>query len=69
MTEQEVINAIQYMQDAIDKIITLGDLIANELNLQVCHNINVFECNGRDGLVNYVYDDKMIEIDESRFEE
>ena len=59
----------QYMQEAIDKIITLGDLIANELNLQTFHKINIFECDGRDELVNYVYDAEKIEIDESRFEE
>lgn len=57
------------MQDSIDKIITLGDLIANELNLYTFHNINIFECEGRDGLVNYVYDKELIYIDESRYEE
>lgn len=59
----------QNMQESINKIILLGDSIANELNLYTFHNINIFECDGRDGLVNYVYDKNLIEIDESRFEE
>ena len=58
-----------YMEDSISQIILLGDIIAKELNLNTFHNINVFECDGRDGLVNYVYDKNMIDIDESRFEE
>ena len=57
-----------YMEDSISQIILLGDIIAKELNLNTFHNINVFECDGRDGLVNYVYDKYMINIDESRFE-
>lgn len=59
----------QYMQEATDKIIILGDIIANELNLHIFHTINIFECDGRDGLVNYVYDREKTNIDESRFEE
>lgn len=59
----------QYMQEATDKIIVLGDLIANELNLRIFHDINIFECDGRDGLVNYIYDEEKIMIDETRYEE
>lgn len=59
----------QNMEESINKIIELGDLIANELNLHTFHNINIFECDGRDGLVNYVYDKELIMIDESRYEE
>ena len=57
------------MQESINKIILLGDSIANELNLHTFHNINIFECDGRDGLVNYVYDKELTMIDESRYEE
>ncbi|MBO5478689.1 MAG: hypothetical protein J6A04_03120 [Clostridia bacterium] len=57
------------MQESINKTILLGDLIAKELNLHTFHNINIFECDGRDGLVNYVYDKELTMIDESRYEE
>lgn len=58
-----------YMEDSISQIILLGDKIATELGLSIFHNINVFECDGRDGLVNYVYDGSITDIDESRFGE
>ena len=57
------------MQDSIDKIIILGDLIAEELKLKVFHDINIFECDGVDGLVNYVHDKEAIMIDESRYKQ
>ena len=58
-----------FMENSIEQIILLGDKIAEELGLNVFHNINIFECDARDGLVSYVYDKNIIDIDESRFEE
>ena len=49
--------------------IKLTDLIAETLGLKVFKEIDIFECDGRDGLVNYVYDEEITEIDETRFEE
>lgn len=49
--------------------IKLAKLIAEELGLSIYEEGNIFECDGRDGLVNYVYDKNMINVDESRFEE
>ena len=48
--------------------INLTELIAATLGLKIFKEIDIFECDGRDGLVNYVYDDDNIDIDESRFE-
>ena len=59
----------RYMEQAISKIILLGDKIAEDLDLNVFHNIDIFECDGRDGLVNYVYDKNITDIDETRFEQ
>ena len=39
------------------------------LRLKIFENINIIECDCRDGLVNYVYNENAIEIDESRFDE
>ena len=49
--------------------IELAKSIASELSLQIFEKINVFECDGRDGLVNYVFDETILYIDESRFQE
>lgn len=49
--------------------IELAKHIAAELSLQIFEKIDVFECDGRDGLVNYVYDETIVYIDESRFQE
>lgn len=59
----------RYMEQAISEIILLGDKIAKNLDLNVFHNIDIFECDGRDGLVNYVYDKNITDIDETRFEQ
>ncbi len=48
--------------------IKLVKLIANTLELSIYEEGSIFECDGRDNLVNYVYDKKIIDIDESRFE-
>lgn len=49
--------------------VKLAEIIANELGLKIYPGIEIFACDGRDGLVNYVYDPSMIEVDEERFEE
>lgn len=54
----------QNMRESINKIISLSDLIAKELNLHTFHDINIFECDGKDELVNYVHDKKMIDESE-----
>lgn len=57
-------NCIKYKDKELLKV-----SIDEKLNLNVFHNINIFECDGRDGLVNYVYDKELTMIDESRYEE
>ncbi len=57
----------QKMESIIAEHIKLAKLIANSLDLVVCDEIDVFECDGRDGLVNYVYDKSITPIDDSRF--
>lgn len=54
------------MKKALEQIIDLGDCIANVLDLKVCSDIGIIECDARDGLVSYVYDAKMIDIDTDR---
>lgn len=51
-----------------EKHIELAKLIADALELSIYEEGNIFECDGRDGLVNYVYDKNMIDVDETRFE-
>ena len=58
----------EHMKYLIEQVILLGELIASHLDLKIFKDVNVFECDGRDGLVNYVYDYKQIEIDSSRFD-
>ena len=59
----------QNLEKALSDLINLTHLIANSIGLKIFENINIIECNGRDGLVNYVYNENAIEIDESRFDE
>lgn len=54
------------MEQIINQIIQLGDLVAEKLELDTFHDIDIFACDGRDGLVNYVFDPKIIDISESR---
>jgi hypothetical protein len=56
-----------YMNIILSEYIKLGDKIASVLGLKIFHDINIFECDGRDGLVNYVYDVNTINIDETRY--
>lgn len=56
------------MRSVINEHIKLAHLIADSLGLHICEQIDVFECDGRDGLVNYVYSKETTLIDESRFE-
>ena len=56
------------MKLLIGKHIELAELIADTLELSIYEEGNIFECDGRDGLVNYVYDKNMIDVDETRFE-
>lgn len=46
--------------------IELCKAIANELELSIFEDISIFECDSRDGLINYIYDSKEIEIDPTR---
>lgn len=47
--------------------VKLAEIIASELGLQIYSDIEIFACDGMDELVNYVYDDNIIEVDEERF--
>lgn len=51
-----------------DEHIKLAELIAETIGLSTYNEGNIFECDGRDGLVNYVYDKNIINVDGSRFE-
>lgn len=55
------------MQDAFIQYQNLAKSVATTLGLKIFDEINIFECDGRDGLVNYVYDSICTDIDESRF--
>lgn len=55
------------MEKLLAEHIKLAKAIASELGLKIYEQINVFECAGRDQLVNYVYDEDLCEIDETRF--
>ena len=48
--------------------ISLCQTIAQTLGLNIFEQIDIFACDGRDGLTNYVYDKTNTNIDESRFE-
>lgn len=55
------------MEKVYKGYIQLTELIAMELGLSIFKQINIFEGDGRDGLVNYVYDNEEIDIDQTRF--
>lgn len=57
------------MQKMLAGHVELAKRIADELGLEIFEDINIFECDARDGLVNYVYDSSETYIDETRFEE
>lgn len=54
------------MQMALKQIVDLGNYIAFTLGLKIYNNVKMIECDARDGLVSYVYDEKTIEIDPDR---
>ncbi len=58
----------QNMMTAKNGYVNLVELIATTLGLNIFKEIDIFECDGRDGLVNYVYDETYTDIDETRFE-
>jgi hypothetical protein len=55
------------MLNLISSVTALADLIATQLELSICKEIDIFACDGRDGLVSYIYDNEKIDIDETRF--
>ena len=52
-----------------DDFIRLTNLISDQLNLKIAPNITVFSCDGRDGIVNYVYDPAKTVFDSERMNE
>ena len=56
------------MKAVYDGHIKLAESIAAMLGLKIFAEIGVFACDGRDGLVNYVYDPGETAVDPSRFE-
>lgn len=46
-----------------DEHIKVTELIAEAIGLSINKEGNIFDCNGRDGLVNYVYDKNVTNID------
>lgn len=51
------------MKSVTKGYIDLAKLIADSLGLKLFGDIDIFECDGRDGLVNYVYCDDELDID------
>jgi len=50
------------MEEVIKGFVKLADLIANELGLKIYYEIDAFASDGRDGLVNYVYDENRTKL-------
>lgn len=51
-----------------DGYVSLAELIATNLGLNIFKNIHIFECDGMDELVNYVYDGSDNDIAEISYE-
>ena len=56
------------MKAVYDGYLKLSESIAAALGLTIFAEIGIFACDGRDGLVNYVYDVRETAVDPSRFE-
>lgn len=56
------------MKILLNAHIELAERIAKTLELTISDSVDVLACDGRDGLVNYIYVEKTTDIDESRFE-
>ena len=54
------------MDKIMEHIIQLGNQISKVLGLTINKDVSIIECDARDGLVSYVFDDKIIDIDPSR---
>ena len=57
------------MCEYCDNVEKLCEMIAQKLNLGINNSVDIIECDGRDELVNYIYDPVNTDIDPSRFEE
>lgn len=60
--EVSVLFTKKYMKQSIENIITLSELIASELNLEIFKNAAIFTCDGKGDNVKYIYDKKLSEI-------
>ncbi len=56
-----------YLEQAVIQFIKLAKNIADTIGLKIYEDMRIFSCAGRDGLVNYVYDETLTNIDEDRF--
>ena len=54
------------MVDIMKQVIQLGNHIANILNLKINKEVNIIECDAKDGLVSYVFDSDIVDIDPDR---
>lgn len=54
------------MQKIMEQIVKLASHIAKVLGLRINKNVNIIECDARDGLTSYVFDEKIIDIDPDR---
>lgn len=52
------------METLKEGYVQLTKLIATTLGLSIFEKINIFECDAKDGMVNYVYDSSKLYIDE-----
>lgn len=56
------------MEKILKDHIMLTENIASTLGLRLHKEVEIFQCDGMDCLVNYVYDPNKVEVDDSRFE-
>lgn len=56
------------IQTIYSHYIELCKTIASSLELSIFDDIDIFECDGRDGLTNYIFDPEEIDLDYTRFD-
>lgn len=67
--EEKLEIIFMHYEKTYEGYVSLCHEIAQVLGLKIFDKVDVFECDGRDGLTNYVFDAKYTNVDESRFEE
>lgn len=55
------------LEDVYKNYVIFCETVANHLDLKLFSDVDIFSCDGRDGLVRYVYNPLTTDIDETRF--